>query len=226
MGPAATCDFFRKIIAYTSAKKDRDHLEIIIHNNARVPDRTEAVLSRGPSPVPELIRSGKLLIDAGAQLIVIPCITAHHFISDLPDVITSRIINAVTETCLFIREIYAPAKRVGILSTTGTIKARIFHCALEDYGLLPVVPSAQDQGDVMEAIYGGDGIKAGNTGSQPRNMLLKASNHLVDRGAEVIISGCTEIALVLEDKDIGVPLTDPMDIVAQRAIRLCLASKK
>ena len=47
MGPEATIDLFYKIIKFTPAEKDQDHLRIIIDNNPKIPDRTAAILGKG-----------------------------------------------------------------------------------------------------------------------------------------------------------------------------------
>ncbi len=59
MGPAATVDFFAKLLAATAAERDQDHLRILIDNNPRVPDRNAAIAGRGPSPGPQLAESAR-----------------------------------------------------------------------------------------------------------------------------------------------------------------------
>jgi aspartate racemase len=70
----------------------------------------------------------------------------------------------------------------------------------------------------MDAIYGQKGIKAGFTAGRPRKLILTVAKSLVRRGAEAVLAGCTEVPLVLKDKDIRVPLIDPMLIGALACI--------
>ena len=70
----------------------------------------------------------------------------------------------------------------------------------------------------MTAIYGDHGIKSGNTGQRPRQLLIQAANELIAAGADLVIAGCTEISLALRQEDIEKPLIDPMDIVAKAVI--------
>jgi len=79
LGPEATARFFKLIIDNTAAKKDQEHLKIIILDNPSVPDRTAAILYHGPSPLPSLQDGLKFLEKAGADLAVIPCLTAHYY---------------------------------------------------------------------------------------------------------------------------------------------------
>jgi aspartate racemase len=70
----------------------------------------------------------------------------------------------------------------------------------------------------MEAIFGKGGVKAGFTLGRPRELVVAAARRLIEKGAEAIIAGCTEIPLVLKDEDISVPLIDPMLAAAEAAI--------
>jgi len=83
MGPEATLDLFHKIIKLTYAEKDQDHLRIIIDNNPKIPDRTDAISGTGKDPLPKLIVTAQILEKAGADFIIIPCNTAHYFISEI-----------------------------------------------------------------------------------------------------------------------------------------------
>ena len=83
MGPEATVEIFERIVNGTPAKTDQDHLRMIIDNNPGIPDRTAAILKKGPDPLPALIRSAQVLQQAGADFLVIPCNTAHYWLPKL-----------------------------------------------------------------------------------------------------------------------------------------------
>ena len=76
MGPEATLDCFAKIIKNTPAKKDQEHLRVIIDSNPKIPDRPAAIIGKGESPVPALIHGCRCLQLAGADFIIFPCVTA------------------------------------------------------------------------------------------------------------------------------------------------------
>jgi aspartate racemase len=81
------------------------------------------------------------------------------------------------------------------------------------------VPSREFQQDkVMAAIYGGNGIKAGNTSGEPHSLLLEAARQLEEEGAKVILMACTEIPLALHAEDVQVPLLDPTNLLHQQGI--------
>jgi aspartate racemase len=79
MGPFATVDFFSRIVALTPAKKDWEHLRIVIDNNVKIPSRTRAVLYGEASPVPGMIESINQLASIGADFVTLPCNSAHYF---------------------------------------------------------------------------------------------------------------------------------------------------
>ncbi len=83
MGPEATLDCFGKIIKNTPASKDQDHLRVIIDSNPGVPDRTAAIIGGGESPVPIIIEGCRALERAGADFIIIPCVSAHFFLAEI-----------------------------------------------------------------------------------------------------------------------------------------------
>ena len=83
MGPLATADLFQKITLLTEAETDRDHIRVYIDSNANIPDRTAAILSNGPDPVPEMASALRNLEACGADCVIMPCNTAHYFLPRL-----------------------------------------------------------------------------------------------------------------------------------------------
>lgn len=220
MGPEATLDLFQKIIKHTNASKDQDHLRIIIDNNPKIPDRTPAVLGTGESILPSMVETARNLERVGADFIVIPCVTAHYFFDDLRKKVDIPIISIVDELENEIETRLPHIRKVGLISTTGTIKGKVFHIKLEETGREVLVPSDKDQRElVMEAIYGKAGIKAGYTNLENKKRVVKVAETLIERGAQGIIAGCTEIPLVLREEDISVSLFDTLLILAKAAIR-------
>jgi len=72
----------------------------------------------------------------------------------------------------------------------------------------------------MDAIFGEKGIKAGFTSGRPKEIIQTTARKLIDRGAEAVIAGCTEVPLVLKDEDIAVPLIEPLQILAEVSIQM------
>lgn len=216
MGPESTVDFFSKVIKATPAQKDQDHLRIIIDNNPKIPDRTLALLGKDKSPLEELKATIQNLKRAGAELIAIPCNTAHYYYDELQESVNTPIINMISETVKYIHREFPHIKKIGLIATTGTIKMGIYHKAIKEMEL--IIPSGAAQEKVMETIYGEQGIKAGY-GGNPRKYILEVTEALVKGGAEAVLIGCTEVSLVLNQNDLSVPLIDPLQILAEAVVR-------
>jgi len=219
MGPEATALFFELVVRNTLARRDQDHVPVIVCNLPQVPDRTAAILTGGPSPVPALARGLELLRRAGAAFAVVPCISAHFFYPALAARSPLAIVHLIEETAAAVRKVRPRVAKVGLLATTGTVRSRIVHDAFEAAGIGVLTPAPPGQERLMEAIYGPRGIKAGVTSGPPRTAVLGLARGLVRAGAEAVIAGCTEIPLVLRPGDLTVPLIDPMVIGARVCVR-------
>ncbi|CAB50281.1 cysteate racemase [Pyrococcus abyssi] len=217
MGPLATVEMFKRIVEKTPAKKDQDHPKIIIFNNPQIPDRTAFILGKGEDPRPELIKTAKKLEECGADFIIMPCNTAHAFIEDIRKAIRIPIISMIEETAKKVKEL--GFKKVGLLATTGTIASGVYEKEFSKYGIEVLIPREDEQEEVMKGIY--DGVKAGNL-ELGKELLIKIARKLEERGAECIIAGCTEVSVVLSEKDLKVPLIDPMDVIAEAAVKVAL----
>ena len=202
MGPEATAALFLKIIRATPALKDQDHFRIIIDNNPKIPSRIQAILGEGESPLEQLRETLHTLERAGAEVIAIPCNSAHYYYNELQASTNAPIINMISETAAYTHNNFPSIKKTGLLATTGTIKAGIYHQAMTKPEI--ITPDDNEQEIVMNAIYGKQGIKAGYTQGKPRDDILEVAKVLINRGAEAIIAGCTEVSLVLTQEDLPV----------------------
>lgn len=223
MGPETTADFFLKVIKATPARKDQDHLRIIIDNNPKIPPRIPALLGKGKSPLKQLQETLHNLEKAGAEIIAMPCNTAHYYYSELQESTDIPIINMISETAAYIYQNLPDIKKIGLLATTGTIKAGIYHKAITKMEV--ITPDEDAQETLMNAIYGEQGIKAGYTQGKPRSDILEVAEVLINKGAEAIIIGCTEISLVLSQMDLTIPLIDALQILATVVVRKARQSK-
>ena len=98
MGPLATCDLFKKIVEITDAACDQYHVRVCIDSNTEISDRTAAILSGGKNPVPELVKSAVRLQGMGADVLIMPCNTAHYFYNQLVPFVDTPFLNMLEET--------------------------------------------------------------------------------------------------------------------------------
>ena len=219
MGPEATIDLFTKIVKGTKVKKDQDHLRILIDNNPKIPDRTLAIQGKAPSLLPELARSAKILENAGADFIVIPCVTAHYYYDSLQKEIKILILHVVEETMKYIQKKMKGTGRIGLIATEGTIHTGLFQKAFSNNAMELILPTPEVQRKwVTEAIYGKKGIKAVGPSEHSKRLIGKASESFIKQGAQAIIAGCTEVPLVLKGGDLPIPVIDPISVLASAAV--------
>lgn len=218
MGPAATAEFFSILVESDRAPSDQERLHVVVESDPSIPDRTENILGKGPDPVPAMVVSAKRLLAAGVDIAGIPCMTAHAFLPRLRVATQLRFISALEELAGELSRLSPKVTAIGILATEGTRTARLYESQLP--GIRVIWPDeTMQRTHVMEAVYGRDGIKAGNIGEAPRRLLTEAALNLKDEGAEVIVAGCTEVPLVLRQEDLPIPLMNPMVLLAKALVR-------
>jgi aspartate racemase len=222
MGPEATLDCFGKIIKNTPAKTDQDHLRVVIDSNPAIPDRIAAIVGDGESPVPALIAECRVLEKAGADFIIIPCVTVHVFLSEIQahsQLPILSIIDAVAEAvCRKIPE----ARTIGLMGTIATIQGGLFQKRLAEESINTLLPDSAAQAKIIDAIKDIKDIRSPRTRSEITAALIEAARSLINKkpeGARAIIAGCTEIPLALGQEHLPVPYFDALTILARAAIR-------
>lgn len=216
LGPIATSHFMELVIRMTQAEKDQEHLDMIIYHTPSIPDRSSYILDPSlPSPLEPMIELGMRLSEQNVGCIAIPCVTAHYFHEKLSSSIPAPIIHAVEETAAHLKR-YG-VRKAGILATDGTVSSGLFQKQLEQRGIEPVIPSAEVQKDVMHLIF--DCIKANRPADMDR--FRRVAEELREKGAEVIILGCTELSLIKRDEEIGPGFLDALEVLAQQSVLRC-----
>jgi aspartate racemase len=222
MGPEASADFYRRITQRTLASRDHDHLHVIVDSDPSVPDRTAYLKGLGPDPTPALISMARRLAAAGAEILVIACNTAHAFFARVSASVDVPMVDWVGEAARSVAAVHAPGTTIGILATTGTVDAGLYHHAFEALGLKVVVPNKERQDELMRVIYGPGGVKAG---ASDRAALARRVGEIAEvlnrTGAAATLLACTELSSLFPDRaDWPGPVYDAADLVAERVITL------
>ncbi|MET1019118.1 MAG: amino acid racemase [Microterricola sp.] len=218
MGPAATADFYTKLVRATPARSDQDHLRTLIWSDPTIPDRTGALLHGGVDPTPLLLAGALLLRAGGASVIAVPCNTAHAFIPRIAEEVGVPFVHMIEETARSIRERYPGVRRVGLLSTTGTQASRLYDEALRRHGLERLTPTAATQ--ESRVMVGIERVKAGTVDAATTALIVTAACELVHAGAELVIAGCTELPIAIAGVALPVPLIDPTQVLAEAVVRV------
>lgn len=195
LGPMATVYFYDMVVEMTDAKRDQDHVDMIIMNRATTPDRTAYIVGDSEdSPLDYLVRDAKRLEAAGANFLVLTCNTAHYFHKDINDSVSIPLLNMIEETVDYaIKEGHS---KIGILATTGNIKMQNYQNICKEKGADFYVPDADVQKKVMKIIY--EDVKAGNKADM--NVFNEIISDLKKNGCDCAILGCTELSIIKKDE--------------------------
>lgn len=217
LGPAASVYFYQLITEHTKAEHDQDHPDIILISGASIPDRTEFIIGKSErSPLPAMIENVNKLIVAGADLIAIPCNTAHYFYDQIEKSSSVPVLNIVRETVSLAKK--AGVRKLGIMATTGTVITGAYQHACLEAGISFAVPSERSQQILMDIIYGS--IK---TAKKPdMTAFLSVCDELYENGADALVLGCTELSLIKETENLEkYRFIDSLLVLAARSIRAC-----
>jgi len=212
MGPLATIDLLNKIVKYTDAKKDHDHVHTLVDSYTDIPDRTAYILGHGENPEKYLIDSALKLEAMGASFIVMPCNTAHYFYEKICGVVKIPFINMIEEVAKELNGV----KKVGLLATKGTYKGHIYENTFNKYKIEVEIPPMDMQEIVTELIYT---VKEGkkNIDQIPIDRVLDYFSNL---GIDNIILGCTELPVAFEMLNVEGKFLDPTKVLALSTIKL------
>ncbi len=226
MGPEATADLYERIIGLTPAKRDQDHIPTLIYSLPQVPERTESIRSNALAIIPYIVEGVTRLERGGASFIAIPCNTVHYYFSYMQDAVNIPIIHMIEETVKEVAVKHPGTAKVGLLATAGTLESGLYDAELRKHGYETVIPlESVMTGNIMRAVFS---IKAGQNRGEAEDLLADAGQHLVDRGAEAIILGCTEIPLAFNPERLNLPVVDATQVLAERAVQMYfdLSSRK
>lgn len=216
LGPMTSAYFYELITAHTDAQRDQDHIDIVLSSRASTPDRTDYILGKSKeSPLPYMLEDAHRLEAYGADVIVIPCNTAHYFIDEVRRSVRVPVPSIIEETAEYIKQ--CGYQKAGIMATTGTVTSGSYQEKLEQLGLCWEIPGEREQEYLHDLIYGD--IKSGR---QPdMRKFFAVVENLSKRGCDVMILGCTELSLIRRSEAMDVPFADSLKILARRAIELC-----
>jgi len=212
MGPAATFEFCARLTAAIPAARDQDHPHILVDCDPRVPDRNAAQRDAGPSPGPYLGNMARTLAAAGADVLAMPCNTAHRYRAEIEAAAPGALVDMIEATA-DAAAIIRP-RTVGVLAVDGCLAAGLYQEALAARGAACLLLDVADQRAFMDLVYR---IKGNRIGADERGAMQALAGRLV--GAEAVIAGCTEIGLVLSAGDFAVPLVDSTDALVAATVR-------
>ncbi len=216
MGPMSTVYFYELLTSLTKAGCDQEHLDVVISSCASTPDRTSYILGKSDeNPLSSMIPNAKKLVAYGADLLAIPCNTAHYFYDALAEAVGVPILNIIEEAVKTMR--HDGVERFGLLATDGTVKSETYQRYCAAHAISCVVPDGARQARVMEIIYGQ--VKKGIP--VDTESFYEITHYMRTLGCERVILGCTELSLVKKTEKLGGYYVDPLECLALSTIHAC-----
>jgi aspartate racemase len=166
-----------------------------------------------------LADAARALQGSGAELLVLCTNTMHRLVAEVEAAVGIPLVHIADPTAEAVRA--DGLKTVGLLGTRYTMEGEFYRGRLEDrHGLQVVVPDEPDRSAVHEIIY--EELVVGVVRESSRRRYREAISHLVERGAQGVVLGCTEIGLLIGPQDVEVPVFDTTRLHAQAAVTLAL----
>lgn len=216
MGPLADTAFLKALHLATAATRDCEYVPIIYDGNCIRPDRSSFITQKDcSSPFISLKKSLRSLEKRGADVIVIPCNTAHFWFKKLESSASRNtvLLNMPSTACDCCAK--KGLRRVGLLATEGTYKSRIYSSRLKDMGIECIEPSSASKellSEVIRKIKGGE-----------KAVFDRIENELLSQNCEAVITGCSELSYILlnSQNERGTVYIDPISVLAVSAVSAC-----
>ncbi len=154
----------------------------------------------------------------GAQLIVLCTNTMHKVISSIEEAVSVPVLHIADATAKEIQVNHLHT--IGLLGTKYTMEQDFYKERIAERGIEVLIPEAAERDMINEIIF--DELCLGKINDSSKVKYQQAIQNLIDRGAQGIILGCTEIGLLIHDEDAEVPLFDTAKIHVKAAVKEAL----
>jgi aspartate racemase len=213
MGPEATALFYQLLIEQCQkqygAQLDEDYPEIFIYN-LPIPNILKGI-NEGDQVLNYLVGGAKKLESVGVDFLVMPCNTATYFYKNIVKEISVPFLSIVAETAKRIKS--QGYKKVGLLATETTVQTGLYFTELEKNGVELITP--KNQTAVDQAILN---ILAGKKLAQDKKALGIIVQEMEKRGAKGIVLGCTDLPILVKQKDLNIRAFNSLEILAEATI--------
>ncbi|MEO0918799.1 MAG: aspartate/glutamate racemase family protein, partial [Pseudomonadota bacterium] len=191
MGPEAMVLFMSHMVGAVPAKDDADHAPLLVDQNPAVLSRIAALVDgEASSTAPTLLGMARGLEDAGAEALVMPCNTVHHYGKVIADAASMPFISMV-EFAVARAAVLSPGKLIGLLGSPALASIDLFGAPIAAKAIRTI--SLQDPDATVASIRS---LKANGASSQVTEQLSREAHAMAQAGAQAICICCTEFSLV------------------------------
>jgi aspartate racemase len=215
MGPEATADFLRRIIAATPARDDEDHIHVLIDNNPKIPSRLAALLEgNGEDPLTVLIAMARGLEKQGADFLTIPCNTAHYYRPAIAQAVAIPVLDMVALSVARLASQSPKPHKIGMLASPAVQKVGLYESRLKEAGFTALFPDADGEAKILGVIRA---VKAAKLTDQHKRDYADVSAALERAGADAYLIACTELS-VIGPPNARLPSVDALDALVSATV--------
>lgn len=216
MSPESTVAYYEYITrTYTDRYGDYSYPEVLIYSVSFQTYVDWPRQGRWDLVAQGLSEAARVLEAAGADVVLIATNTMHIVFHEVASSIAVPMLSLLDAVAHAVQR--CELKTVGLLGTAFTMEEIFYPEALAEKDIAVLVPGPEDRRLVDQVIY--DELVAGRIRDSSRDTFVRIIHDLASRGAEGVILGCTEIPLLVSERDVGLPLFDTTVIHADAALR-------
>lgn len=214
LGPETTAEFYLDV-AFSCQRKNKTNRPSIIISSVPLNYKIEKeAISKNVGIErckPFLVREAKRLEHAGADFLVMPCNSLHIFIEEIRSSVKIPILSIVEETVKFLKN--KSFKKVGIVSTSATIKNKLYEKAFEKNKIDYISPDEFQQAKLGKIILN---LVRGIKNNQDRKELVEIIKSFREKRVDCVILACTDLQLLIPEIP-NFKIFDTMKILAEAA---------
>lgn len=215
VAPLATADFYRRLIALTPARKDWEHVRVLIDSNPKIPSRGRHLEFGEADPSPFLRQGIEDLVARGATVVAVPCNTAHVLYDRYAAGLTEHVPNMIEVASESVCERVGAAPRsLAVLGTRHTVQQDLYGRALRPRGggLMKMDRWQPELSALIELVKQGGDIATGAA------RLRAVIEEVCRAGADAIVVACTELSALVAESAVTVPVIDASDALARHCL--------
>ncbi|MFA6387503.1 MAG: amino acid racemase [Candidatus Paceibacterota bacterium] len=219
LGPETTSEFYLDVI-FSCQKKDKTNRPLIIVSSVPLPYQIEEdAISKNKGVercLPFLVKEAKRLEKSGADFIVMPCNSLHIFIREIRKAVKIPVLSIVEETVKFLKD--NKMRKVGIVSTSATIRNRLYEDAFTENNIAFESPNDLQQEKMGKFIYS---LVMGQQNNRDREELIKIIDSFENKKVDCIVLACTDLQLLIPKHPI-MKIFDTMKIFSDATVKYML----
>lgn len=215
LGPETTSEFYLDLV-FSCQKKDKSARPSIVISSVPLPYQIEEdAIAKNigiERCLPFLITEAKRLETAGVNFIVMPCNSLHFFIEDIRKSVSVPVLSIIEETVKFVQK--NNFHKVGIVSTSATIKNKLYENAFQKNNIEYEIPNDFQQAKMGKFILN---LVTGQQNNKDREELVAIIDDFGNKNIDCVVLACTDLQLLLP-KHPTLKIFDTMKILADATV--------